>query len=145
MASPQNFSEALVKRSHGTENDITIWLHLPKGLLSLHVQYDPDWTYSPELDSLESLIIMTQKQPGATDTKASRRQQKHEKGLTEQIHNSIQQLKLINCAGMNDSLQLQKERKTDSSLLTDAARVQLLSLFEALKGHKTSLHNKFNL
>lgn len=67
------------------------------------------------------------------------------RALLNRIYNSIQQLKLINCAGMNDSLQLQKERKTDSSLFTDAARVQLLSLFEALKGHKTSLHNKFNL
>lgn len=51
------------------------------------------------------------------------------RALLHRIYNFIQELKLINCAGMNDSLKLQKERKTDSSLFTDAVRVRFLSLF----------------
>lgn len=66
------------------------------------------------------------------------------RALLNRIYNFIQQLKLINCAGMNDSLKLQKERKT-AAYLEMQQESGFCPYFEVLKRHKTSLHNKFNL
>lgn len=45
---------------------------------------------------------------------------------------------------MNDSLKLQKERKT-AAYLEMQQESGFCPYFEVLKRHKTSLHNKFNL